>query len=164
MLLGDSKCRRLTENRGDLLCGHFFCFIFALVFVVDPPTKESTKAPSGLWAAITINKAVFEEGEGTKDLLVSFALVNDGKKTIDPEIESSHLLVNGKELKDWDFIIAGGIRDNRFKALPSNDNLSFAYALGSHFQKPGIYKLHWKGKTFDAPEIVFRVVTQSPNQ
>src|SRR5215467_5878921 len=104
-----------------------FCLIFALVFAMDPPAEKPAKATGELWAAISVTKAVFEEGDGTTDLQVFFALVNDGKKTIDPEIRSSHLLVNGKELKDWDFIIAGGIRDNRFKALPSNDNLSFAY-------------------------------------
>jgi hypothetical protein len=130
---------------------------------VDPPAKEP-RTEGNLWAAITVNDAVFEERQGTKALNIFFALVNDGKKVVDPEIRSSHLLVNGKELKDWGFIIAGGIRDDRFTALPAGDYLSFAYALGNHFQKPGIYKLHWKGKAFDAPEIVFRVVPKSPNQ
>ena len=87
-----------------------------------------------------------------------FALVNDGDKTLNPEIESSELLVNGKQLKDWAFIIGQGPRDDRFAALPPGDHLLFGYALGDHFQKPGIYKLSWKGKNFQSSQIGFRVL------
>jgi len=141
-----------------------FCVVgIGLLLSMDPPDKKAPESEARLWAAITVNKAVFEEGEGTKGLQIDFALVNDGKKVIDPEIEASQLFVNGKKLKDWDFQIAGGIRDDRFKALPPADNLTFSIAMGNQFEKPGIYKLHWKGKAFDAPEIVFRVVPKSPN-
>src|SRR5260370_39280226 len=124
-----------------------FClFSIGILLSVDPPAKKPPESETKLWAAITASKPVFEEGEGTMALQVDFALVNEGKKVVDPEIRSSHLFVNGKELKDWDFIIANGLRDDRFTALPPGDHLSFGYDLGNHFQKPGIYKLHWKGK------------------
>jgi hypothetical protein len=145
--------------RAPLLC----LSAFALLLPMDSPAQKAVKGQGDLWASITVSKAVFEEGEGTSSLQIHFALVNDGKKLVDPEIKSSQLLVNDKELKDWAFIIAGGPRDARFTALPPGDYLSFSYALGKHFAKPGIYKLHWKGKGFDAPEIVFRVVPKIPN-
>jgi hypothetical protein len=141
--------------RASLLC----VLSIGLLSPMDQPSEVHAK----LWAAISVSKPIFEQGEVTKALQIHFALVNEGKKVVDPEIRSSHLFVNGKELKDWDFIIAGGIRDDRFKAFPPADNLSFCYSLGNHFEKPGIYKVHWKGKAFDAPEIVFRVVPKSPN-
>ena len=141
-----------------------FCVVgIGLLLLMDTPAKKSPDSEAKLWAATSVSKPIFQEGEVTKTLQIHFALVNEGKKVVDPEIRSSHLFVNGKELKDWDFIIAGGIRDDRFKALPPADNLSFCYSLGSHFEKPGIYKVHWKGKDFDAPEIIFRVVSQNPN-
>jgi hypothetical protein len=135
----------------------------ALLLPSDPQVKKATDQEAKIWAAISVSEPIFEESEVAKRLQIHFAVVNEGKKVLDPEIRSSKLFVNGKELKDWDFIIANGIRDDRFKALPPADNLSFCYGLGRHFEKPGIYKLHWKGKAFDAPEIVFRVVSKNPN-
>jgi hypothetical protein len=68
------------------------------------------------------------------------------------------LLINGKELKDWGFIVANGPKDGRWTALPAKDHLSFGYALGKYFSRPGVYKVQWKGKSFQSPEIVFRVL------
>jgi hypothetical protein len=99
-------------------------------------------------------------------------LVNDSDKTIDPELGSSQLLVNGKELgDDWSFQMANGIRDDRFEALPAGDHLAmtisfgrdFQGALGRHFREPGIYRVSWKGKGFQSPEIVFRVMPRKKN-
>ncbi len=64
-------------------------------------------------------------------------------------------------MKDWAFIIGNGIRSTNWKALDPGDYLNFTYALGDHFEKPGIYRLKWKGKDFESPEIVFRVMPKN---
>jgi hypothetical protein len=109
------------------------------------------------WAAISVNEPVFISG-WTNNLQIYFALVNDSNITANPEIESSQIIVNGKAWSDSGFIFSNGIRHDRFTALPPKDYLLFTYALGDRFNEPGIYKVVWKGKAFESPEIVFRVL------
>jgi hypothetical protein len=111
-----------------------------------------------LWAAISVNSPIFDEENAAAPLVIKFGLVNDGTKTVNPDIGSSRLLINGEELEDWPFIIANGIRDDWWDALPAGEQLTFTYDLKSHFRKPGIYRVSWRGKYFQGPEIVFRIV------
>src|SRR5262249_54659957 len=89
---------------------------------------------------------------------ITFTLVNDGNQVIDPKIPSARIVVNGKPLPDSGLIFGNGPRDARFTALPPGDHLLFGYALGSHFKKPGVYRVHWEGEGFRSPEVVFRVL------
>ncbi|HJZ54035.1 MAG TPA: RNA polymerase sigma factor [Gemmataceae bacterium] len=123
------------------------------------PTAAAEKGPK-LWAAISINQPVFLQDEETGPGLfqIQFTVVNDGDAVIDPEIESSQLIINGKEFKDWKLVIGNGPRTGEWKALPAGRYVQFGYALGSYFNEPGVYKVSWKGKHFESPEIVFRVM------
>lgn len=107
-------------------------------------------APQKFWAAISISPAVFQLKEaGT--LQLSFAVVNDGDAAANPNVEASHLFINGSEAKDWSFIVSN--------TLPPGQTLSFAYQLGSrYFSTPGIYTVRWEGPNFRSPEITFRVM------
>jgi len=121
--------------------------------------EEKAKQEKKLWAAISTSTPIRDWPAFSVDVFtVHFALVNDGDKTVDPKIESSQLLVNGKELKNWDYIIANGIRSTNWKSLTPGDHLHFTYGLGKDFEEPGIYKLKWKGKAFESAEIVLRVL------
>jgi hypothetical protein len=122
----------------------------------DGPKKEAAQVKK-LWASMSVSRPVFEKGAGDS-FVIYFALVNDSDKTINPDLDSSRLLVNGKELKDWPFIVSQGPRDARWQALPAGDYLSFAYAMGRYFDEPATFKVAWKGKDFEAAEIVFRVM------
>src|SRR5207249_1112135 len=98
------------------------------------------------------------QGGWTKNLQIYFAVVNDGKTTVNPKSNSSRLFINGKELKDWSFIVGNGPRSTDYNALPSGSSLEFTYAMGDYFKTPGIYKVRWEGENFNAPEITFRVL------
>ncbi len=113
-----------------------------------------------LWAGLGVTSPVIRADDVTdpRFFCVSFTLVNDSKKTIDPEVESSRFFINGKELKDWGFIVGNGPRGEDFKALPPGECLQFGKARGRYFTGPGIYKVKWKGKAFASPEVVFRVL------
>lgn len=115
-----------------------------------------------LWAAISVSDPVFEEG-WTKDLMIHFALVNDGAATIDPKVGTWKLVINGEELADSGFIFGNGIRDARWEALPAGDKLRFGYALEQYFKKPGIYRVSWKGEGFETLPIEFRVMPNKKN-
>ena len=106
-----------------------------------------------------MNHAVFLRGEEA-GLSVEFTLVNDGEAEIDPKIGESRIVVNGKELADSGLILGNGPRDARFAALPPGEHLRFGYALGDHFQEPGIYRVSWRGANFRSPEVVFRVLAK----
>ncbi len=119
------------------------------------PAPRADSKP--LWAGLSINRPVFQEGR-TGDRQITFTLVNDGDKVIDPKVASSKLSVNGKPLADSAFILGNGPRDDRFEALPAGDHLVFAYALGSYFDRPGVYRVCWEGKSFRSADLVFRVL------
>ena len=112
-----------------------------------------------LWAAISINEPVFITG-WTNNLQIFFTLVNDTGRTINPEIESSQIIVNGNPWPDSGFILGNGPMSNNFTALPPKDYIMFEKGLGEKFKEPGIYRIFWKGKSFETPEIVFRVLPQ----
>jgi hypothetical protein len=111
----------------------------------------------GLSATISVPQSVFHLQE-TEKLAVSFTVTNTGTATVDPDINSSQLLVNGKIPDHWDMTIANGLRSPEFWALPPGQTLYFNYQLGPvYFAKPGVYKVRWKGPHFETPEITFRV-------
>jgi hypothetical protein len=110
-----------------------------------------------LWAAVGVSKPLFREGQ-TKDLRITFALVNDGVEALDPEIASSEIIVNGAALRDSGFILGNGPKPLDWKALPPGGSLEFGYALGEYFGKPGTYRVAWKGKNFEARPVDFRVM------
>jgi RNA polymerase sigma factor (sigma-70 family) len=131
---------------------------------------------AALWAAITVNKSVFREGQ-TYDLQILFTLVNDGKEVVDPRIGVSWLVVNGKELKASATLFGNGPRDTRFATLPAGNHLEFSRApvpfrvppakpdpLGKHFEKPGVYRVVWRGESFESSEIVFRVLPRKEGE
>lgn len=125
----------------------------------DPKQEGPATADRKLWAAISVTAPVLDWDVSTgRPFMVCFALVNDGEKAVDPEVEASQLLVTGKPLKDWSFIISNGPRDARWRKLPARDYLNFAYDLGKYFEKPGTYKVLWKGKGFQSAELVVRVM------
>jgi hypothetical protein len=110
-----------------------------------------------VWAALSVSRPLFRAGS-TKELLIHFTLVNDGTKPIEPKIESSKIIINGKELGNSALILGNGPRDARWDALPPGDVLEFTYALEDYFKEPGIYGVSWKGDYFETPTIVFRVM------
>ena len=132
---------------------------FGLLPGAAGPQEQIAKQEKKLWAAISASTPIRDWPALSVDVfMVQFGLVNDGDKTVDPEIESSQLLVNGKQLENWDHIIGNGPRSKNWKALAPKDHVHFGYALGKHFEEPGIYKLKWKGKDFESAEIVLRVM------
>jgi len=119
-------------------------------------TADQNKAGS-LWAGLSVNHPTFVAGK-TKDLRIDFALVNDGKKVIDPKISESEIIINGKELGDSGQILGSVQMGARSTSLPPGESLHFDCLLGDQFKEPGIYRVSWKGATFQSSEIVLRIL------
>jgi len=121
-------------------------------------TTDQPKAGS-LWAVLSVNHPLFKAGQ-TKDLRIEFTLVNDGDGVTDPKISESRIVINGKELADSGLILGSGPNDARFKALSPGDSLQFSLLLGDEFKEPGTYRVSWKGRGFQSPEIVLRILPE----
>ena len=111
-----------------------------------------------LWAALSINHAVFKAGQ-TKVLRIEFTLVNDGDKVIDPKIPESHIVINGNELTEPGSVFG---KDAPFKALSPGESLRFDWLLGDYLKEPGLYQVSWKGVGFQSSEIVLRILPDKP--
>jgi hypothetical protein len=112
---------------------------------------------ANLWAAMTVQQPVFSKNR-INDLTLTFVIVNDGDSTVNPGVATSHLFINGVELKKWGFISSNGPKGSFNTALPPKRTLLFSYGLGEYFQKPGVYTVRWEGENFKAPDITFRVL------
>jgi hypothetical protein len=112
-----------------------------------------------LWATVSVSKPVVSwESTRGDEFFIAFGLVNDGDKAVNPDVDSWQLVVNGRPLRDWPGRFRVGLRDSRWKELPSNDYLTFGEGLAKHFKEPGIYRVSWQGSGFRSPEIEFRVM------
>jgi hypothetical protein len=110
-----------------------------------------------VWAGIAVQQPIFAEG-GVDTLLVKFGVFNGGTSTINPSVETSHLLINGVEPEDWRNVIINGLRTPQFNSLPPGEWLDFGMALGRYFRRPGVYRVRWEGDNFKTAELTFRVV------
>ncbi len=130
----------------------------AIVGIKSQQSPRKNEHPQ-LWAAMSINEPLFQE-KWTKNLTLHFTLVNDGSKVLDTEtlIGNSRIIVNGEEMKDSAFIFSNGPRSAEWKALPPGGAAQFSRQLGEYFQKPGEYKISWKGNEFETLPVVFRIM------
>jgi hypothetical protein len=121
-----------------------------------PQMKGST-----LWAAISVSRAVYHPDTITTDrFTMSFGLVNDGTKTVETGTSESFLVVNGTPLRshEWWMAINNGLRDGGWERLPPGESTGVHLSVEKFFQEPGVYRVSWRGKNFQSPEIVFRVM------
>jgi hypothetical protein len=81
-----------------------------------------------LWAAISVTQPIYVEGGETERLQIYFGVYNDGASAVGPNVESSHLYINGVEPPDWQ-IIGNGIRNDLFSSLPPGETLQFTYQV-----------------------------------
>ena len=128
----------------------------------DEPKKETPVPKAKIWAGLAVTSPTI----GTDDVtdgqffMVSFALVNDGDKNFAPteDVNTSKLFVNGKELKEWPHVIRNGPRETPGTELKTGESLRFGKAIGKYCTEPGIYKVQWKGKSFESAVVEFRVL------
>jgi hypothetical protein len=153
--------------------------IVGTALVIGPSCRQETpkqqEPPRGekgvkLWAAVGVSDLILNWNSLDWDLrtrgpfTINFNVMNDGEKVVDPKLKSSRLFINGKECDgkegriNWLVNMNNGPRDERWKALPPGDYISFTKAMGDYFKEPGEYRIKWKGEGFEAPEVVFRVM------
>jgi uncharacterized protein (TIGR03067 family) len=134
--------------------------------VEQPKAKEKLLAAKyKLWAglAFTSSTSPTVRADVVKDgrfFMIYFELINDGESNFAPteEVNDSKLFINGKELKDWPHIIHNGPREAPGTELKTGESLRFGKSIGKHCTEPGIYRVQWKGKSFESAVLEFRVL------
>jgi hypothetical protein len=123
--------------------------------IVPIVTAQGASAPIRIWAAVAVTSPVLSTGEHVN---VYFAATNLGSKPIPRTAvrEETVLVVNGEEWKDSAFNFANGIHDVETMLAPGKSQL-FVCQLTSRFDKPGLYRLVWKGKGFESLPFEFRI-------
>jgi len=46
--------------------------------------------------------------------------------------------------------------------LKTGESLRFGKAIGRYVAEPGVYKIQWKGKSFESGVVEFRVLPANP--
>jgi hypothetical protein len=135
------------------------CLCSAVCVRESSPAPACARFENELWAGISVSRPLLDLNAYTVDpFMLRFGIVNETGKTVNPEIKSAKLLVNGKEM---DITPKGALielSDDRWDALPTGDYLSFSVDVSKYFDKAGTYRVVWKGKSFQSQEILFRVV------
>ena len=114
------------------------------------PAKQTPLLNAGLWAGIGVTSPIMQrhDMQDGKSFMICW-VANDGDVAVDPDVGSSQLFVNGKELKDWKFIVAScptGV--SNFEPLRPGDFLEFGYAMGARFWRTKSSSPQWKGQVF----------------
>ena len=65
------------------------------------------------------------------ELTVRISVENEGEDTVDLQLPSSTLTVDGRPLQAWNLAIGNGARDARESALPPGDSIDAARVLGA---------------------------------
>jgi hypothetical protein len=80
--------------------------------------------------------------EELESLTVELSVTNENDETIDLQLPSSTLLVDGQRSLSWNIAIANGAREARESALPPGDSITVARVMGSGLVKdPGDHEV-----------------------
>lgn len=76
------------------------------------------------------------------DFLVGFTVTNAGTEVLDPDLNRSHLLVNGAAAKPWNMALGNSGHEKKWRALPPGESVSGRWHLADElFPTPGDYQL-----------------------
>lgn len=94
---------------------------------------------------------------------LTFILLNDSENPINAVEERWKIVIDGKELKDSDFILCCGPRPSGgFGTLKPGESYDFGVALerGKYFPEKREYRVFWKGKGFQSSTITVDLTSQ----
>ena len=138
-----------------MVTNHAWAFRLPLSLVLLATLASSESSIPHVWASVTPQWPVFTIGQ---PINVTFAATNLGDLPIRLTAlrEETILVINGKEWRDSAFAFTNGVHSTE-EFLPPGKSTTFSYLLTSLFQKPGVYRIVWRGKDFETLPVEFRV-------
>jgi hypothetical protein len=143
-----------------LVAGVLGTFLAAGVTWGEPVKPAKAEAPK-LWAAISISRPVFDPEAYTADRpKIHLGLVNDGTRTLETGLRESVLVVNGQLRRGeaWEAALKDGLRGDTWEKLPPGGHVGVVCPLEDVITEPGTYRVSWKGRDFQSPEVVYRIL------
>jgi hypothetical protein len=93
-------------------------------------------------------------------VMLSFILLNDSDAPLNAVETGWQIVVDGKELKDSDFIFGNGVvPEGGFGVLQPGESyeLGKGFELSRYFPEEKEYKVSWKGKSFQSSTITVHI-------
>src|SRR5438309_939361 len=123
--------------------------------------KPSVQDEPKLWAAASIDRTVFDPytfNVGGPD--IHLGLVNDDTRVRETGLRESVLMVNGRPIQSerWDMTLKQRLRGDTWEKLRPGEYTVVSCPLWDFIKEPGTYRVSWKGKHFQSPEAVLRIV------
>ena len=97
--------------------------------------------------------------------MVSFLLLNDSETSQNTAPESWKIVIDGKELKDSDWIFGNGpVPTGGYGRLAAGETFDFGKALSivSYFSDTPEHTICWKGKYFQSPTVTVTIPRSTP--
>jgi hypothetical protein len=128
------------------------------------PVKPGKAVGPKLWSAISISCAVYDPETFSVDRpKVHLGLVNDGTQALETGLRDSVLVIDGLPRRGaaWDAALKEGLRGDAWEKLPPGGHVGVVCPLEEVITEPGTYKVSWRGKTFQSPEVVYRLLPRA---
>jgi hypothetical protein len=135
------------------------CFAALLLLLLQSGEVNQVSQPR-LWAGISAEQPLYTD-DGRRNVVINFALVNDGDQTVLPEVEQSTLYINNG------MISPGQLFTPTEEVASLEPGAGTTYSIGlahSTLNKPGVYKITWEGKSFRAGPIEVRILPRKSTQ
>lgn len=116
---------------------------------------------AGLHAGITAQPT---QGYSDPSVMVRFLLLNDSETDRNTAPESWQIVIDGKELKDSDWIFGNGPAPvGGYGTIPAGAIFDFGKALpiDKYFPEAGEHKIRWKGLSFQSPTVRVTIPTSN---
>lgn len=134
------------------------CFAALLLLLLQSGEVNQVSQPR-LWAGISAEQPLYTD-DGRRNVVINFALVNDGDQTVLPEVEQSTLYINERMISPGQLFTPSEVA-----SLEPGAGTTYSIGLAhSTLNKPGVYKITWEGKSFKAGPIEVRILPRKSTQ
>jgi hypothetical protein len=133
------------------------CLALVAWHVTGAQESKSRGNCTGLHAGIT---AQLTQGYSEPSVMVGFYLLNDSETAQTTAPESWKIVIDGKELRDSDWIFGNGPGPaGGYGTLAAGSTFNFGKALpiATYFPETKEYRISWKGRSFQSPTVTLRI-------
>jgi len=133
------------------------CLALVAGHVTGPQESKSQGNCLGLHAGIT---AQLTQGYSDPSVMVLFHLLNDSETTQNTAPESWQIVIDGKELKDSNWIFGNGpapVGGYGTLAVGATFDFGKTLPIAQYFPETREHRIMWKGRHFESPTVTVRI-------
>jgi hypothetical protein len=135
--------------------------VLGIGVIQGEPVKLVKADDPKLWAAVSVKPPVFDPYTFTFDRpRMHLGLVNDGTQVLETGLRESVLVVNGQPQRGdkWDTALMECLRGRAWEKLQPGEHTEVICSLDEIITGPGTYRVSWRGKNFQSPEAMLRIL------